>query len=296
MRGSRDDQVLGMRAGRRGRGEYQNNQKVLGMRAGRSGWNESRGENQNIVAMGGSGGRGEVRNQSHRDDQKLLFMTGSRNQIQSVEDDQAVEEKEEVQGEMVQLDEEARMKCEREWSDQCRSRFAMVRRKLDNSKKEFTRWFAEMRKPKEFGRGLIQIGGYKTDVEAAVAASVVARVIEIALKLPTDHQNADGRRGSNPPLKCHDYLIGLKLQNSPLPDCSSNKSIKKFVDSCVEIYMKMVNKTMPMPQDKTMADVITLYQEAVHHTQKYKEGEVPPLKQSRRGENEEVEVEVAAEM
>ena len=129
MRGSRDDQkVLGMRPGRRGRGENQNNKKVLGMRAGRSGWNESRGENQNIVAMGGSGGLGEVRNESHRDDQKLLFMTGSRNQIQSVEDGQAVEEKEEVQREMVQLDEEARMKCERELTDHCRSRFAMVRR------------------------------------------------------------------------------------------------------------------------------------------------------------------------
>lgn len=177
-----------MRAGRRGRGENQNNQKVLGMRAGRSGWNESRGENQNIVAMGGSGGLGEVRNESHRDDQKLLFMTGSRNQIQSVEDDQAVEEKEEVQREMVQLDEEARMKCERELTDHCRSRFAMVRRKLDH-KKEFTRWSAEMRKPKEFGGRLIQIGGYETDVEAVVTASVVTRVIEIAT---TDHQNADG--------------------------------------------------------------------------------------------------------
>lgn len=98
-------------------------------------------------------------------------------------------------------------------------------------------------------------------------------------------------------MKFHDYLIELKhqnsplrLRNSPLPDCSSNKSIKKFVDSCVEIYMKMVNKTMPMPEDKTMADVITLYQEAVHHTQKYKEGEVPPLKQSRPGEEVQVEV------
>ena len=158
------------------------------------------------------------------------------------------------------MDEEARMKCERELTDHFRSRFAMVRRKLDH-KKEFTRWSAEMRKPKEFGGRLIQIGGYETDVEAAVAASVVARVIQIAT---TDHQNADGRRGSNPPLKCHDYLIGLRLDESELPDCSSNTSIGEFMDPCVEIYNEMVKKTRPMPEDTDMADVITLSRKAVH--------------------------------
>jgi len=55
-------------------------------------------------------------------------MKGSRNQ------DQLFEEKEEVQKEMLQLDEEAQMKSEREQVDQCRSCFSMACYKLNNEK------------------------------------------------------------------------------------------------------------------------------------------------------------------
>ena len=40
-----------------------------------------------------------------------------------------------------------------------------------------------------------------------------------------------------------------------------------------------------MPDDKGMADAITLYRSAIRYDQKYEEGEVPPKKQARPGEN-----------
>ena len=169
--------------------------------------------------------------------------------------------------------------------EQSRSRFAMVRRKM-NEKGNLLPWCAEVRRPKEIGGGEVMINSLDTDVEAAVVASVVVGIFEKALKDKRDPSKRKGKR-SKPPLQCHTYLI--PLNESPLPNPLHKKSIKKFALDCAENYKEIVKaveeKTKPMPDDKAMADAITLYRSAIRYDQKYKEGEVPPMKQARPGEN-----------
>jgi len=76
---------------------------------------------------------------------------------------------------------------------------------------------------------------FNTDVEAAMAASVAARVFERKAKCMPHLKN--GKR-SNPPFKCHDYLIYI-THGSQLPDSFQNNVIKEFVTPCVELFVKM---------------------------------------------------------
>lgn len=171
---------------------------------------------------------------------------------------------EEKEMEVEQLDEKEQMRIYK--SDQSRSHFAMVRREFQKGK-----WYAKLNNGNQFTSY-----GFNTDVEAAVAASVAARVLA-----------EEGTR-SNPPFKCHDYLIHV-THGSRLPDSFENNVIKEFVKPCVELFVKIAkdveNKIRPMPQDPGMAEAIRCYREAVRYEREYQEGKVPPLKQAPRGEN-----------
>ena len=165
---------------------------------------------------------------------------------------------------------EERMKRYRK--EQSRSRFAMVRSKVPKEGKLLP-WCAEVRKPKEIEEAKIMINSLDTDVEAAVAASVVVGVYEKSMK-NMGIDDANRKWGSKPPLQCQNYLINESSHS--FPDPSNNLSVRDFAKLCVEDYKKILKaveeKTQPMPDDKGMADAITLYRGAIRYDQKHKEG------------------------